>query len=401
MRSRLFSNPLWILRFLSQAFLREEAPGKRSAFICACMLLFSLLLAVSCRQEQEGGREYDLHTSELLLTTGDELFQADERPTGFPPELLAELETNRLTSPLAQVLQAQVVQRELIQEANRLLAAERYNDLAALLEKAQREGIATTQLMELNGLPQALQALRLYCARRPYERAADLEQNLDFLRPWLRQLQSLSPAFQLFYQEQQTQLLAMRQQEAAAAEEQVLKRLDWLLACERQKGQASDYLAQVAEAFPQLPILKLLQRQPNAGWQAAASLRELLATGDALSHASTRERLSIELAVALAWNSLGTAETAVLAQEWKKLPAVSLTGTFLQASCLKDHALFENAIAAWQRNASPTEQAEDSPAWLSVYLECLLGKDAQSADAWRCPAVDFATALRRTANLSH
>ena len=371
----------------------------RSCLLPIIVLL--VLLATSCRQEPEGERTYDLRTSSALLSTGELLLGDENRSESLPDGLLAQLEESRVGRSLAAVLREHWLQREVLLEANRLLAQERYNDLSLLLEKAQREGLATTQLLELAGLPQALQALRLYCARRPYEHASDLEQNLDFLRPWARQLQSLSPAFQYFYQEQQSQLLAMRQQEAVAAEEQVLRRLDWLLSCENQKSRAGDHLAQAAMAYPQLPILKLVQLTSSGAWQATAALHDLLATSGFLPKASKRERLSIELACALAWKSLANSETETLAREWQNLPeAVSLAGTFLRARCLNESSLFEEAIASWQRNASETELAEDAPACLGDYLTCLLDDQATVDSDWARPAPDFASVLHRAASLS-
>ena len=172
-------------------------------------LALCLLSLAACRREEEPPRAYDLTASRALLATGEQLLQesmAAEGATGevVSAETLAELEATPVGRRLAGALREQQVQHELVARANQLLAAERYNDLAVLLERAQREGLATTELLELTGLPQALQALRLFCARRPYEHAADLEQNLEFLRPWVRQLQELSPAFQAFHQEQQS-----------------------------------------------------------------------------------------------------------------------------------------------------------------------------------------------------
>ena len=161
-----------------------------------------LFLVSSCQREDEPERVYDLAQSQALMATGEQLLDGIENASAVSAETMAQLEATPDGRRVADALHEQWAQRELVTEANQLLATERYNDLAELLERAQREGLATTQLLELNGLPQALQALRLYCARRPYEHARDLEQNLEFLRPWLRQLQAFSPAFQNFYQEQ-------------------------------------------------------------------------------------------------------------------------------------------------------------------------------------------------------
>ncbi|MBQ4479544.1 MAG: hypothetical protein II943_02790 [Victivallales bacterium] len=284
------------------------------------LILLLMAAGLSCRKETNAERSYDLNASRALLTTGELLLDGQGDSPDLPPETIRHLEHVPEGRQLVSVLHAQRLQRELINEANQLLATERYNDLAGLLERAQRENLATSQLLELAGLPQALQGLRLYCARRPYERAADLEQNLDFLRPWVRQLQELSPAFQAFYLEQQQQLIAMRQQEAAAAEEEILHKLDRMLASAQSAPQGVDFLTQAATDFPQLPILRFVQRMGNA-WHPTEALRTQLATASGVfARASTRERLSLELAIALSWNSLGVDLRQRLAAEWWNVP---------------------------------------------------------------------------------
>ena len=361
---------------------------------CNLLLMLMLLLLASCRQKEEPERTYDLSQSRALLATGEQMLDEATAGTAIPPETLAQLEETSEGRRLADALREHRAQHELMAEANRLLVAERYNDLAVLLERAQREGLATSQLLELAGLPQALQALRLYCARRPFEHAADLEQNLEFLRPWLRQLQELSPAFQIFLQEQQAQLMAMRQQEAVAAEEDILQQLDWLMANATQASHAGDYLAQAANDFPQLPILQYLQRSGDA-WQPTGILRQQLDVPNGfLARASTRERLSLELAFALVWDALGEEAQGVLAQEWKNSTTTSsLTGTFLKAKCLKDITLFESAIATWQHKATQDELLNGSPAFLDDYLEALFPE--APSPSWSLAAPDFANSLGR------
>lgn len=359
------------------------------------LLALLLLLVASCQREDEPERVYDLAQSRALMTTGEQLLDGIEDASAVPAETMAQLEATPDGRRVADALHEQWAQRELVTEANQLLATERYNDLSELLERAQREGLATTQLLELNGLPQALQALRLYCARRPYEHAADLEQNLEFLRPWLRQLQACSPTFQNFYQEQQAQLLAMRQQEAVAVEENILQRLDWMLSSTALSSQASDYLAQTANDFPQLPILRYLSRSGTAWQPTSALLQQLSASSGFLSRASTRERLSLELAIALTWEALDDDAHQRIAEEWKNFPATTLlTGTFLRAKCLKSSELFENGVAAWQRQASETERLNDAPSGLGDYLDSLFSTQAPSV-AWGIAAPDFASALSR------
>ena len=361
-----------------------------------CSILFLLLVAgaVSCRQEKQEEHAYDLSTSQALLAIGEQLLNEPEESPVLSPEFSHQLEETSEGRQLTGILQNQRLQRELIHEANLLLATERYNDLAGLLERAQREDLATSQLLELAGLPQAFQALRLFCARRPYERAADLEQNLDFLRPWARQLQTLSPTFQAFYQEQQQQLMAMRQQEAVAAEEHILRELDRKLASAKNASQATDFLGQAANEFPQLPILQLVQRIDNEWHPTELFLKQLNSPAGFLARASTRERLSLELAIALIWNKIGLDLHQRIADEWKiSGDTISLTGTLLRAVCLNNTTFFENGIRAWQDQASPDDLLHDAPSYLPDYLKILL-QDAP-ATSWQASAPDFATTLSR------
>ena len=379
-------------RLPQQTFIVDRILSIMRYRLLSILILF---LVASCQREDEPERVYDLAQSRALMTTGEQLLDGIEDATAVPAEAMAQLEATPDGRRVADALHEQWAQRELVTEANQLLATERYNDLAELLERAQREGLATTQLLELNGLPQALQALRLYCARRPYEHASDLEQNLEFLRPWLRQLQAFSPAFQNFYQEQQAQLLAMRQQEAVAVEENILQRLDWMLSTTALSSQAGDYLAQAANDFPQLPILRYLSRSGTA-WQPTVLLDQQLSSPSGfLARASTRERLSLELAIALTWEALDNDAHQRIAEEWKNFPATTLlTGTFLRAKCLKSPELFENGFDSWQRRATETECLRDSPAFLGDYLDSLFSTEVPSS-AWDIAAPDFASVLSR------
>ena len=359
------------------------------------VLALLLLLVVSCQRESEQERTYDLTQSQALMVTGEQLLDGGAEASAVSAETLAQLETTPAGRRVADALREQWAQRALVAEANQLLASERYNDLAELLERAQHEGLATSQLLELNGLPQAFQALRLYCARRPYEHASDLEQNLEFLRPWLRQLQTLSPTFQEFYQEQQEQLLAMRRQEAVAAEENILQRLDWMMASATQSSQAADYLAQAADEFPQLPILRYLSRTGDAWQPTSALLQEISASSGFLARASARERLSLELAIALVWEALDDDTRQRLTQEWENSPVTSsLTGTFLRAKCLKSIELFEDGVAVWQRHASEEERLNDAPAFLADYLDSKFSNQPPTS-SWGTAAPDFASVLTR------
>ena len=176
------------------------------------LLVIILLLAPSCGKSSSSARQarrapYDLGRSDALIKTGEALVQENANW-----EELAS--SNLLTPSLTRILQDQVARRELFLEANTLLQEQRFNDMARLIDDAEKRGEATPALLELRGLPQALQALSLFCARRPYQNSKDLEQSLDFLAPWTAELARLAPnAFPTFLESQKALLEELREAE--------------------------------------------------------------------------------------------------------------------------------------------------------------------------------------------
>ena len=232
-----------------------------------CTILFFLLLVggllywqvvrrgkeASAHPGQAAVPALDLRRSEALLKAANAFLDDDQDGMTLAKEAASKGDALRL----AELLATQERQRELFRQANQLLHERRFNELEELLNQAEERGTASPRLLELRGVPQALQALALFCARRPYQNADDLRVSLDFLQPYLPVL-SESPRFQQFYQEQKTLLADLERAGRHAKTLAILQDLDW---CQATAGRAQQCL----------PLLKEL-----AGTDADAFLLRLL-----------------------------------------------------------------------------------------------------------------------------
>jgi hypothetical protein len=246
-----------------------------------------------------------------------------------------------------------------------MLTAGKYNDLALFIERVEQEGKVTPALLQLRGLPQALQALRLFCARRPFVNSRDLEQALNFLRPYAPELASHSSFFQDFMNAQQQELAEMRSREISRKVEEMLRELDWTLACRSTFKHYPVLLRKLAETAPDSPLFRYV-RLP--GGTAGPALNRWLDGGDGFANAEAPPQW-LELALAVTWSSLTPERQQLAAEALKKNPQmVTLTGTAAQAGFLNSASHFERAIAMWAERASAQTMTKDAPAFAEAYL---------------------------------
>lgn len=322
------------------------------------LLVIILLLAPSCGKSSSSARQprrapYDLGRSDALIKTGEALVQENANW-----EELAS--SNLLTPSLTRILQDQVARRELFLEANTLLQEQRFNDLARLIDDAEKRGEATPALLELRGLPQALQALSLFCARRPYQNSKDLEQSLDFLAPWTAELARLAPnAFPTFLESQKALLEELREAERQRAVERLLGELDESLTTLTPSRRPLVWiLADLHDVDSANGIFTLVDTQGRAmpGFAAGLSQGEW--------------DPSKELAVSVAWNGLGEGERGSVAELLKSNPAETLSGRVLRIRAGVSTEGLIDVLLAWQESIPPERISEARPLFIE---ECLGG----------------------------
>ncbi len=330
------------------------------------ILLAALLLGCGCGRTQAHEASYDLARSEALLDIGDALLEHPEGASS--PALWQRLNAderfrqNEAFRELARLNEDYRRQRELFAQARQLLDLARYNDLAAAINAAEQRGEVTHRLLALRDLPQALLALKLYCARRPYQSADDIGHALDFLQPY-RTVLDTSSAFQAFLEEQKALQGHLAQQEREREIADAMARLDLAIAADA--PDVALQLMHLRNAHPEAPLVQFLL----VDGRPSPRLQELLHAGVL---PPPEERAALELALAVARPAMDADERAASERLLRALPEnATLTGTALKGACLKEVALLEKAIAAWQARGG-----EGAPAFLPAYL-ALCGVEGQ------------------------
>lgn len=320
------------------------------------VLLAALLLSLSsCGRGGEGGDAkrrpaYDLGKSEALLDAGQALRSG--------AQVWEELsECAGLDPQVSRILREEGSQRELFAEANRLLQEQRFHDLSALLDDAERQGRATPTLLQLRQLPQALQALSLFCARRPYQKSEDLAQALIFLEPWKAELSRMAPkAFPPFWKNQEELLEELRMQEFLVKRDQWMHKLDVALnALPGEGASVNECLSGLLALSQERPVhlLELLE----------APLGEILADSASWSAES-------ELCCVLRLGELTEAQKELLRGRLSREELRTFSGRVLCAQLGGDPVAFLELIAPW-RAFLDEDDADFSPAFLKYYRQGL------------------------------
>ncbi len=307
-----------------------------------------LLLALSCRRKEERtAPAYDLGGSEALVESGLAL----EQQGGTHWQ--AWEQEGKLAPQVARILQEENGQRELMEEASRLLQEQRFHDFGALLDQAEREGRASPALLELRGLPQALQALALFCARRPYGKSQDLEDSLNFLSPWRQELSRMAPkTFPAFWDSQEALLASLRQEEFQRECRKWEAELELCLLTRQWVSRVPQCLKAFPRSGGDVELLGCLADSPRAwleapGWSAAR-----------------------ELASWLRWEELSAEDREILKKRLADQPPLTMTGRILRGRLTRSPLAYMESLLLWQK-AMEAFPGDFSPAFLAEYRELL------------------------------
>ncbi|MGN0867765.1 MAG: hypothetical protein ACI4SG_08850 [Oligosphaeraceae bacterium] len=322
--------------------LSPYVPGLR------CLLLASLLLLTpSCRRKGErNAPAYDLGASDALVESGLALEQGEGSWREWERE-------GRLAPQVARILQEENGQRELMEEASRLLQEQRFHDFGALLDQAEREGRATPALLELRGLPHALQALALFCARRPYGKSQDLEDSLNFLSPWRQELSRMAPrTFPPFWDSQEALLASLRQEEFQRECRKWEEELELCLLTRQWVSRVSRCLEECPRTGGKAELPGCLSAPPEEwleapGWSAAR-----------------------ELASWLRWQELSPENRKSLERRLAADGPLTMAGRILQGRLARSPQEYMETLLLWQK-AMAAFPGDFSPAFLEEYRELL------------------------------
>ncbi|NMA43774.1 MAG: hypothetical protein GX946_10395 [Oligosphaeraceae bacterium] len=275
---------------------------------------------------------------------------------------------------LLELLHAQQNDLALLRQANALLLKGDYNELIALIEKAERRGEASPQLLQYRSLPQALQALQLFCRKRPWESAADLETAMHWLQPYLPVLQE-SAVFRDFWQQQEREKQALLEAEKRAGDAELIRQIDWELANFNEEA-----AWQAVQKFQQKnPTHELFSMLDVPKQRLAREFAKSLSAG-------TKPGLLVELALLLNLShGDATLQRAVKKHfDAPKLePPMSLAGLIAAARINDDPALYSAAYTQWlSRNSDKRKK----PAFLVELLDSFFSRAEQfNARCWRTP----------------
>jgi hypothetical protein len=321
-----------------------------------------------------GHRHYDLQRSEALIKCGEALVASGGKP--LSPETMDEIMPGLAligqSSSLIALLNERTEQYSLYERAAELLAKGNYNALSAMIDDAEENGKATAYLLQLRGLPQAFQALALYCARRPYDTAEDLERALSVLEPFQESLSS-SSRFMEFWRGEQDALVRLRASEGAARVSKQLHKLDWALATAGREHECEEIMRELISMKPQPALMRLTSG--TQACRASVLLKECLDVSEdtELSIPDGVSTEEFELALALTWEQLSSAQRRN-AQRWLRNAHVqTLTAQAMQAGIRGSLEQFIAALKSWRQRASARELRVDAPAFLPAMLQLASG----------------------------
>ncbi len=361
-------------------------------FLFAIIVFSFCLLSSQNSWCASGRRHYDLQRSEALIKCGEALVNSGGGP--LTREVMNELTPALATIPQSESLVALLNERtelhRIYERAAELLSKGKYNELSALIDEAEESGKATAYLLQLRGLPLAFQALSLYCARRPYDNAEDLERALSMLSPYQESL-SASPAFVAFLQHEQDNLTHLRVNEWAARVSRQLKQLDWALATAGREHECSEILREMLGMKAQSGLLRLVTGTQSC--RASALLKACLevSENEELSMPEGVSTEEFELALALTWERLTKAQRHH-AQRWllrSEAHPVTLTALAMQAGMRGSQEQFVVALKNWRQRASARELRMDAPAFLPAMLQLASGgirPSEKQREHWRVVA---------------
>lgn len=177
-----------------------------------CIFLALFLFATGCGREK--APDFDARRGHALLDTAEAI--ADNRDSDALDAIAQLRSLSTENAPFAAEAALAVRRRQYMDTVINYLEVADYQALRLFLASKEATGEAGAQLLQIDALPDALEALALFRARMPWEDSESLSTALTRLKPHLPLLET-SPAFRTFHAGQIALLWQLRAREAAAA----------------------------------------------------------------------------------------------------------------------------------------------------------------------------------------
>ncbi|MBR6372523.1 MAG: hypothetical protein IKS20_05020 [Victivallales bacterium] len=231
-------------------------------------LLLCLLLA-GCGKAK--APDFDSHQSELVLRACEAIADGKDQDA---MNVLNELRQYPATASFVEEAQLAIRRHYNSRQINHTLQTGDLKKLKQFLIEAEKQGMLSSEMLLNSDMPDALQALMLFCAKMPWENSSSLQNALAQLAPFVEPL-SATEAFRQFYAEQRALLKKMEQEELQTKIDKCLATLDKAAATNDAKNwlEAHNELHKLKQDHPLFKYEMQLGKKsldPNPDWASYA-----------------------------------------------------------------------------------------------------------------------------------
>ena len=166
--------------------------------------------------------DFDNHQSELVLKACEAIAEGKDQDA---MNVLNELRQYPATASFVEEAQLAIRRHYNSAQINHTLQSGDLKKLKQFLLEAEKKGLLSSEMLLNSDMPDALEALMLFCAKMPWEDSSSLQNAMAQLAPFVEPL-SATEAFRQFYAEQQSLLKKMEQEELQAKIDKCLATLD-------------------------------------------------------------------------------------------------------------------------------------------------------------------------------
>ena len=276
-----------------------------------------MALFVGCKEKKRPAPEYDSRRAELLFAACDAMREGD---TARSLEMLGRMKRDFPADKFPTVAYRQEQKRELLEQANSLLADVSLNQLELLLRDTEAKGLVSPEMLAYSQIKTALDQLRLFVSRMPWTSATALRQNLRNLDAYDSVLKQ-SPVYVQFRKQQDDTLARLVSDESRAAVANTAEALELALITGNGLSRARAACKTLAESQPENFLTRTLAME-NA--PTAKKLCEVAST-------DTEKQSFIEIAALEKWEALPMEAREEVLGLLRQKGARSLAGKWLAA----------------------------------------------------------------------
>ena len=276
-----------------------------------------MALVIGCGKKKRQAPEYDSRRAELLFAACDAMRAGD---TARSLDALGQMTREYPADKFPAVAYRQEQKRELLEQANQLLADVSLNQLEQLLRDTETKGLVSPEMLAYSQIKNALDQLRVFVSRMPWTSAAALRQNLRNLDAYdavLRQSQSYAE----FRKQQDETLARLVADESKAAVANTAAALELALITGNGLTRARAACKTLAESQPENFLTRALSIESES---VALKLC-------AEASADKEKQMFIEIAALEKWGALPKPARETVLKLLRKKGAQSLAGKWLAA----------------------------------------------------------------------